>query len=56
MTEKEKEKAQKAASRFMLRIGQVGRATEDHNETRYLFPLVLIMDAEGVLTKEFRLP
>lgn len=43
---------QKAAARFMLRIGQVGRATEDYNETRYLFPLHLLMDAEGVLAND----
>lgn len=45
-------RAHQASARFFLRIGQVGRATEDWNESRYLFPLPLIMRADGLLSKE----
>ena len=45
--------SQKAAARFFIRIGQVGRAAEPQDrETLPLFSLPLIMNAEGVLSDE----
>lgn len=42
-----------ATARFFLRIGQVGRARAPKDEhTLPLFPLVLIMDCEGLLSRE----
>lgn len=46
--------ARSAAARFFIRIGQVGRATEDHDRTLPLFPLPLILDCEGVLSSDAR--
>lgn len=45
-----------AAARFFIRIGQAGRAAESHRDayTGYLFPLPLIMDAEGLLADDAR--
>jgi hypothetical protein len=44
-----------AASRFFIRIGQVGRASEPRDPyTLPLFPLVLILDADGSLAADAR--
>lgn len=46
--------AQKAMSRFHLRCGQAQQAADAHTdyETMYLFPLVLILECEGMLAGE----
>ena len=45
----------KARSRFMLRIGQVKRATERRCEwTMPLFPLIFILEADGTLSEKAR--
>lgn len=45
-----------AAGRFFVRVGQAGRAAEAHRDpyTGYLFPLPVIMAAEGVLADDAR--
>ena len=44
-----------ASARFFLRVGQAGEAAAPRDEhTLPLFPLPLIMDAEGVLADEAR--
>jgi hypothetical protein len=44
-----------AAARFFIRIGQAGAAAPKRDEaTLPLFPLPLIMDAEGVLSQDAR--
>lgn len=48
--------SRKAVARFFVRIGQAGRAAEAHID-RYtipLFPLPVIMDAEGLLAPDAR--
>ena len=41
------------AARFFLRIGQVGRAAPKRDEyTAPLFPLTLILEAEGLLARD----
>lgn len=49
-------KANKAAARFFLPIGQIGRANERFNNdlTMPLFPLWLILDADGTLAPDVR--
>jgi hypothetical protein len=48
-------KADASSARFFLRIGQAGHAAKVYDEyTRPLFPLWLIMDAEGLLSAEAR--
>jgi hypothetical protein len=44
----------RARSAFHVRIGQVGRATRRCERTLPLFPLVLILDADGTLAREVR--
>lgn len=47
--------AQRASGRFFVRIGQVGRATETRDPyTRQLFPLPVLIDAEGLLAPDAR--
>ena len=42
-----------ATARFFLRIGQHGRATEQKDtQTMPLFPLALILQADGTLAKQ----
>lgn len=49
------ERTRDAAARFFLRVGQAGEAARPRDEhTLPLFPLPLIMDAEGVLSKDAR--
>jgi hypothetical protein len=44
-----------AASRFFLRVGQVGRASEiTDTYTRPLFSLALILEADGTLAADAR--
>lgn len=45
--------SRKSSARFFLKIGQAGRAAAPRDEyTLPLFPLVLILDAEGLLSDE----
>lgn len=55
-TEKAREaRAERATARFFLRIGQAGRASKHYDEfSGYLFPLPLILDAEGTLAADAR--
>lgn len=46
--------ARKSSARFFLKIGQAGRGKWRDELTLPLFPLVLIMDAEGVLSSQAR--
>ena len=48
--------SRKAVARFFVRIGQAGRAAEAHidQHTLPLFPLPVIMDAEGLLARDAR--
>lgn len=41
-----------AAARFFLRIGQVGRGRWKDDNTMPLFPLTLVMEAEGLLARD----
>lgn len=45
-----------AAARFFIRIGQAGRAAESHVDrySGYLFPLPLVLDAQGMLADDAR--
>lgn len=43
------QRAQRAAGDFMLKVGQIGRATESHNLSGFLFPLWMHMDCWGIL-------
>lgn len=47
---------QRAMSSFMLRVGQIGRtaARKRCEYTLPLFPLVLILDADGTLASDAR--
>lgn len=47
---------QRAAGRLFIRVGQAGRAAEAHVDrcTMPLFPLPVIMDAEGTLAADAR--
>lgn len=46
-------KAKKAAAKFFLRIGQVQASQPWRDEwTDYLFPLPLILEAEGTLAED----
>lgn len=47
---------QRAAGRLFMRVGQAGRAAEAHvdRHTMPLFPLPVIMDAEGTLAADAR--
>lgn len=47
---------QRAAGRLFIRVGQAGRAAEAHVDrfTAPLFPLPVIMDAEGTLAADAR--
>lgn len=47
---------QRAAGRFFVRVGQAGRAAESHRDpySGYLFPLAVIMDAQGELARDAR--
>lgn len=45
-------KAQHAAARFFVRVGQVGEATSRDERTLPLFPLWLILDADGTLAED----
>jgi hypothetical protein len=49
-----RQKAQSSRAAFFVRIGQVGRASDAHrdDETLPLFPLCLILEADGTLAKE----
>lgn len=49
--------AHRAAARFFIRIGQAGRAAEagHDTETLPLFPLYLILEAEGTLARGLKL-
>lgn len=44
----------KAVARFFLRIGQAGQGRWRDEATLPLFPLPLILDAEGMLSREAR--
>lgn len=47
------QRANQVAARFFIRVGQVGRATETRDPfTQQLFPLPVIMDAEGLLASD----
>ena len=47
--------ARKGSSRFFLRVAQAGQSAKRYDEyTAPLFPLPLIMDAEGLLAKDAR--
>lgn len=46
------QRAQRARGGFHARVGQVGRSTHRCEFTLPLFPLVLILDADGTLTEE----
>lgn len=50
------EAAKEAADTFFVRCGQAQQAADAHidYETMYLFPLPLILEAEGLLTEEMR--
>lgn len=43
-----------AAARFFLRVEQVGRTTQRDPHTLPLFPLVLILEADGTLAADAR--
>lgn len=47
-----REKRERAMHTFMVRIGQHGRATQRCEHTAPLFPLALILDADGTLRDE----
>ncbi|MDZ4254115.1 MAG: hypothetical protein U1A72_16230 [Sulfuritalea sp.] len=45
--------ARKLSARFFLRVGQAGRAAPKRDEyTAPLFPLALILEAEGLLARD----
>jgi hypothetical protein len=47
------DKRQKSAARFFLRVAQAGTAAKVYDEeTRPLFPLPLLMQAEGTLAPD----
>ena len=50
-------RALKAAARFHLRVGQVGRIDDQRRDdyTLPLFPLMLILAADGTLAEDVRL-
>lgn len=48
------ERAARASDTFFVRIGQIGQATERDERTLPLFPLWLILDADGTLAPECR--
>jgi hypothetical protein len=49
------EQSLQASARFFIRVGQTGRATEPKDiYTLPLFPLPMIMDCEGLLSRECR--
>lgn len=52
MSDSKKLKA--AAARFFIRVEQVGQATQRDERTLPLFPLVLILEADGTLAEDAR--
>jgi hypothetical protein len=51
--DKRLQRTRRAAGRFFVRIGQTSRATEPRDPfTIPLFPLWLLMDAEGLLAND----
>ena len=48
------ERRDRARGHFFIRVGGVGRATHRCEHTLPLFPLWLILDADGTLASEMR--
>jgi hypothetical protein len=46
------EKSKRARAEFFVRVGQVGRRSRRCEQTLPLFPLWLILDADGTLARE----
>jgi hypothetical protein len=54
-SQQSKDRAGEAAARFFLGVAQAGASAKQYDEhTLPLFPLVLIMDCEGLLARDAR--